>query len=371
MTPEFLVMIGAFPPPVGGAAKNNLLLYETVAQSGLLVTKLDTAAKEHGLHKRNLAFHRERVRRNLQAMLRARKLAHDDGVLYLVPDGGAGLLYSLAQVRAAARGFGRLVIHHRTYLYIDYPKRAMAAIVSTVPDRTIHVFLTQGMALDFQNRYGPVNYLVASNARFVESEALASPPARQPGRLRIGHLSNLCREKGFFDVAAAFDALRASNCDVELRLAGPVVDREVDSRLSQLRRDHGDLIFHNGPVHGTQKADYYRALDLFLFPTRFRQEAAPNVVYEALAAGVPTLATNLGCLREMLPEQFGAVCDTPDRFPKLVVEYTQALTIDHDRLRAMQIKSELGAICAESRLQYAALLTLLGAKPESVVAQDF
>jgi glycosyltransferase involved in cell wall biosynthesis len=365
-----LVMIGGFPPPVGGAAKNNLLIYESLVALGLDVEKIDTAAKGYALHRRTFSFHIERIRRNLQAFFRARKLSHHSAVLYIVPDGGAGLYYSLAQIAGSAARYGRVVLHHRTYQYIDSPKYAMKMIVQLAPGKMVHVFLSDGMADEFQAKYGKVDYIVASNARFVEREASSAPQMRIAGPLRIGHLSNLCAEKGFFDVCAAFDLLRSSNLEVELHLAGPVIEPAVEVRLNSLLEQYGDAVKYVGKINGDAKRDFYRGLDLFLFPTRFRQEAAPNVVYEALAAGVPSLGTNKGCLAEMLPEPLGKVAENPEDFPSLVLDFVRSINPKSREEISREIKAYMVSHCNVSKIQYAQLLGILGADTGGHIAQD-
>jgi glycosyltransferase involved in cell wall biosynthesis len=73
-----------------------------------------------------------------------------------------------------------------------------------------------------------------------------------------------------------------------------------------------------GPVGPTQKDEFYKSIDLFLFPSQFAQEAAPLVLYEAQSAGVPCLASDRGVIAEMLG---GDVWDEKSSFGNFVLEY--------------------------------------------------
>jgi glycosyltransferase involved in cell wall biosynthesis len=55
-----------------------------------------------------------------------------------------------------------------------------------------------------------------------------------------------------------------------------------------------------GPVFGEAKEVFYRQLDVFLFPTKYANEAEPLVVYEALRQGVYVIACDRGAISEML-----------------------------------------------------------------------
>jgi glycosyltransferase involved in cell wall biosynthesis len=101
-------------------------------------------------------------------------------------------------------------------------------------------------------------------------------------------------------------------------------------------------------------------------------EAAPNVVYEALAAGVPTLAFDRGCIPEMVSGARGGVCSRTASFAPFVVEYVRGLDMGAEERarRAADIKSSLLDECARADEQYAALMQLLGA-PTAPVAQEF
>ena len=55
-----------------------------------------------------------------------------------------------------------------------------------------------------------------------------------------------------------------------------------------------------GPVYGGQKEQFYRQLDVFLFPTNYANEAEPLVIYEAMRQGVHVIACDRGSIAEML-----------------------------------------------------------------------
>ena len=57
-----------------------------------------------------------------------------------------------------------------------------------------------------------------------------------------------------------------------------------------------------GPLDEPGKAELFRRVDLFVFPSRYRHETLPVVVHEAMSHGVPVLATAIGCVAEQVGE---------------------------------------------------------------------
>src|SRR3954453_14210175 len=105
-----VTMIGAFPPPVGGAALVNAAVYGDLVASGVDVTPIDLAGRSLA-HNRGLAYHAHRAARNVRGLVRARALASRAATLYIVPDAGLGAWYTRAHMTAVARHYGAVMIH--------------------------------------------------------------------------------------------------------------------------------------------------------------------------------------------------------------------------------------------------------------------
>lgn len=356
-----VLLLGAFPPPVGGAAKNNQLMYEALVELGVSVKKLDVSASALS-HHRTLGFHFERIRQNISVNLAIRR-ASKNAVVYAVPDAGLGAWYTLAHIRAARARWSGAVIHHRSCFYIEHENKPIRLMHNAAGGEALHIFLSPGMAEKYQARYGSCRFMVASNGRFVAAEAELAPVARVDGPLRVGHLSNLCRDKGFFQVADAFEAIREDRPDAELYLAGPIIEEGVGERLEMLRARYGQSVHHLGSVGGNAKTAFYRGIDLFMFPTNFDQEAAPNVLYEALAAGVPCLSNDRGVIPEIVSVKAGAVFPRNANFASLAREYVASLDVSGAASldRATQIKRLACEDSAAGQRQYDKLLSLLAA----------
>lgn len=330
-----LVMAGPFPPPLGGAAKITDAVRQELRERGVAVRTVDLSA-DALCHSRSLGYHLLRLRRNLRGALILASESRRSRVLYITADGGLGVWYTLLHALVAVRTYDRIFVHHHTHRCIDQHDVGARLLTRVLGRRATHIFLDSGMAHRYQQRYGVVRSVTVGNAWFTEPSAEAPPSPSDSSTIRVGHLSNLCRDKGFFHVADTFDALRAAGVDAELRLAGPVVDEQTAARLDVLRRVHGERLTYVGPVYGEAKRAFYRSLDVFLFPTQFAQEAAPNVLFEAAAAGVPSLCTDRGCIPGILDELEGTWCPAGADFTAFALEHVPRARLtaaDRTRIR--------------------------------------
>ena len=318
-------MVGPFPPPVGGAAKITQAVLEAVQHSGSRVTSLDTSGA-HLSHTRSPTYHARRMLRTLAVLVSLITLSARKRVFYVVPDGGKGVWYTAAYVRVSSLRCRRIVLHHHSCRYIEQHDKAMQLITRWTQGLAEHVFLTPGMLEAYQRRYGRVNARVVGNAAFSSSRPLVQRSSLP--MIRLGHLSNLCTDKGFFEVADTFERLSAAGLPVELHLAGPALDASVSTKLKELSDSHVGSVVYHGVVSGREKDAFYDQLDVFLFPTSFAQEAAPNVIYEAAAAGVPTLSIDRGCISEITEALAGATCSRTDDFGNFVEQWLGARTRD-------------------------------------------
>lgn len=313
-----LIVMGMFPPPVTGAAKNLLLMQEEMLERGLRTAIIDTGIHEIALN-RSGAYHAKRIKHFLTTIRQIHSIKNATGlkpVLYCVPDGGLGLWYTYIYLAAATKRVRRIIMHHRTFQYIDEFSSAMNRICNLNNTEIFHVFLSTGMAEKFQRQYGTVNYNVSTNARYVSPRT----PDKSNNQIIIGHLSNLSAGKGFFEVVETFQLAISRGLNVRLELAGPVLDREVGLCLDKVIKEHGSSINYHGPLSGKAKDDFYDMIHVFLFPTHWKQEAQPNVVYEAFAGGAAVIAYGRGCISEQLDVEFGHAISPDEAFAPTAVD---------------------------------------------------
>ncbi|WP_106816273.1 glycosyltransferase family 4 protein [Microbacterium timonense] len=118
------------------------------------------------------------------------------------------------------------------------------------------------------------------------------PPVSRSGRtgpVRLLHVGRIVRTKGLRDVIRAMDALR--DLDVVLDVLGDGNDREACEQLIA-ELGLGDRITLHGSVPRHVVDEYYRAADVFVFPSY--REPGGNVSLEAMSWGLPVVVCRRG-----------------------------------------------------------------------------
>jgi glycosyltransferase involved in cell wall biosynthesis len=113
----------------------------------------------------------------------------------------------------------------------------------------------------------------------------------------------LNRQKGALALLAAVPLVEAARQDIEFVLAGPWSNArdQVEAEMFVAERGLAEAVSFIGLVAGPEKRAAFECADLFVFPG-LQQEGQPLVVIEAMAAGLPVLFTDRGCIRETVAE---------------------------------------------------------------------
>lgn len=326
-----ILVIGPIPPPVHG--------YSVV--TAFIVAKLGEAARvavvniaPDGLV-RNGRYHLQRVARAARALWQVMRKRRTCSRIYLAIAGGAGVFYDLP-VALAARLLGyKIYLHHHSFSYINRRNRWTALLLAITGSGTTHICLSAGMARRLSGLYPQARRtVVLSNAALVPPRAQR---AARNGPVRLGFLSNLIPEKGVDTAIEVASELRDRGRDVVLAVAGPTLDKETESLLAETQRKLGPAFVYHGAVYGAEKAAFLDSLDVLLFPTRYANEAQPLVVLEALAAGVPVLATNRGAIAEDVGAHAAVFADQD--YVKESVRAIGAWCADRSRLAALSAET--------------------------------
>jgi len=323
-TPDRLLCLVTMPPPVTGRTLATRRLLERLrGEFELQVRDLAPDRPTRGWWLRLsklqrtlgaiawLAFHRRQPRTTI----------------YLVANHGAGLLYDNVFAALARRKRYPLVVHHHVFSYLNRRSLIFQAFLKAAPANTLHVVLCRRMQDLLRCVYAPAHTFITV-PNLVEAgtgerdEGLARPRSAE---LVIGLLSNLTMAKGLEEVVAVHRSLAAAGISVRLRLAGPAGDAASRRYIARLLNEPAIApIEWVGPVSGKGKVEYLRSLDVFLFPTRYRNEAQPLVLLEALAQGVPVIANDRGCIGGLVDAEVGHLASDPARFVEEATEWIAA-----------------------------------------------
>jgi glycosyltransferase involved in cell wall biosynthesis len=120
----------------------------------------------------------------------------------------------------------------------------------------------------------------------------------------IGYVGRLAYVKGIDLLTEAFKKLRTSIPHARLLVIG-TGEEEGKLRAGLKEELAGRLVHMEADVPHERLADWYRAMDLFVMPSRYENHS--NAVLEALACGVPFLGSNVGGNPRLVETQGGAL----------------------------------------------------------------
>jgi len=307
-----IILIGPFPPPVHGMSKNLNIVADVLGNNSNVI-RICTSPETIVRSKR---YHLTKIRKVMSGLFKMviNCLMSRNITMYMPPDAGLGMYYSILFV-VIARIMGlKIYFHHRSFSYINEFKRTMFILVKVAGKAATHIFLCQEMESKFRSKYRlRFKSLIVSNAQHVK---IIEKDKIKPvsSTFVIGHLSNLSIEKGLNDVLEIMEKLIRENYDVKLIIAGPEENSNAEHVLKNAVTKMEPHIEYRGYLDNSQKELFFSDIDLFLFPSRYRNEAQPNVLFEANSFAVPVVSFERGCIRSDVNSDNGVVLDPNGNF---------------------------------------------------------
>lgn len=176
------------------------------------------------------------------------------------------------------------------------------------------LLLSPMLEKDFEQvqTYKKVSYLpngVEDTLKGIDTDQYFSTKYEEKDILEILYLSNMIKSKGYFSVLEL--ASQTKEQSIKYHFAGGWQKSEDEKEFFDYIKENGlenNVTFH-GFVNGEEKRKLFDRADLFVFPTRYRKEAFPLSVLEALSYGVPVIATDEGSIPYILDEKSGIVLE--------------------------------------------------------------
>jgi len=351
-----LLIVGALPPPVCGMTVITEHVYQALNKDfNPKIVNLPAGGRSRHFRKIVKVF--------VAAMNIVRHLGcAGRKVLYLPVDSGLGMYYILILSGLARLCKYEVYLHHHSWLYISSSDWRISILSKLINKYGGHIFLCDKMRSEFSLRYPNVKYnrlLKVSNKVFMK--VIPAINEAKTKDLIIGHMSNLCFEKGLDIVISVFRKLLGEGYKVRLRLAGPSLSRESTRLIEETCKELGDKIDYLGPIYGQEKTEFFMNINVFLFPTRYKNEAQPLVLLEAMCCGVPVIAYSRGCIESILGDNGGELIDIENDFEIEALPFLRELALDdNSRTKAsMRAIQQIKYLCEEARYDMENLIKVL------------
>jgi len=127
------------------------------------------------------------------------------------------------------------------------------------------------------------------------------------GQLNVLYLSNMIKSKGYFLVLEL--ANKTKDDSIVYHFAGGWESADDEKEFFDYidANDLSDTVVFHGFVSGEKKRKLFENAHLFIFPTRYKKEAFPLSILEALSYGVPVIATDEASIPYILDNRSGIV----------------------------------------------------------------
>lgn len=226
-------------------------------------------------------------------------------------------------------------------------KRGVHIAAQRLAYRTAHLVAANSAAAASQlcrEGVAPAKIRVIANG--VDCDRYSAAPRKRPIR-RIVTVANLREEKGHDTLIVAASLVAERHPDIEIALVGDGPLRASLVRQVNLRGLRGRVRFLG---ERNDIPAQLAAADLFVLPSR--TEASPNALIEAMAAGLPVVASRVGGIPELIESGANGVLVTPDDPPALAAAIGNV--IDHPSFAAALGRA--ARVTAERRYAFSSMV---------------
>src|SRR5262245_45563796 len=148
-----IYLVGAFPPPVQGAAVVNQAMREMLCARGIEPVILNLSPTSL---RRSWLSRLSRVRNVIRATFKYFRKKPDVGgdTLYVGLSGSWGQLYEIFFIMVARMRGDAIFLHHHSFAYLDKKSLLTNALVRLAGQSATHIVLCGGQARKLKLRYG-------------------------------------------------------------------------------------------------------------------------------------------------------------------------------------------------------------------------
>jgi glycosyltransferase involved in cell wall biosynthesis len=158
------------------------------------------------------------------------------------------------------------------------------------------------------------------------------------GPFKVLYLGYLGKAKGTFDLIDAAKKIQSRGVNMVFNLVGEELrPGELELLKRKIETDNvGGVVCLHSPAYGTEKVSFFRNSDLFVYPSY--HEGMPVAVIEAMACGLPIVATKVGGLPDLVVDGINGLLIDPGR-PDQLASAIQTLTVNKELYYSMKQKS--------------------------------
>jgi glycosyltransferase involved in cell wall biosynthesis len=308
--PPRVLLVGPLPPPLGGVQLMAQMQLGSSLAHDFELHAVDTSkqqlrwAVEHPTWRTPFYFARD-FARLLRALIRVRPAA-----VLLHAAAGPSFLRDWLLMLAARLAGAKVVCHYHGTLHASFPSaatprgRAIGRFLMSVAHRVIVLGPTyqreMGRAWQRDDLVWAPN--MADVDLFRSQRADTPAPWLAVGERAILFVGRLSAPKGIYDLFDAIPEVIRRHPEARFLLAGVAESDAMEPviRVAAERRGIAGRVTFLGSLEGRDKAQAYLSSQLIVVPSW--TEGFPLVIPEAMAAGLPVIATAVGAIPDFVKD---------------------------------------------------------------------
>ncbi len=287
-----ILLVSPLPPPSGGMARWTQMYLDKCQQMGITVELVNSCVSVARANRISRSFSWfDEIKRTwniIQELRRARKRFKPDIIHLCSPCTKWGLMRDYLCVQVA--GDTPLVFHCHCNIVDQATTRLSQWILKRIVAKSQSFWLLNSFSYKWAEKFIPSKIKLVPNFITLEREYNAEIRKQLKRIIYVGHVRY---SKGIQEIYKVAEACAG----IEFQVVGP-----AQQLPSEPKPDNVVLL---GEVPHVQVSELLRKADVFFFPSH--TEGFANVMLEAMAAGLPIIATDVGANRDMIENKGGII----------------------------------------------------------------
>ncbi len=253
---------------------------------------------------------------------------------YFVLSGGKGLFFDLLIIVYLKILNKKIYIHHHSFSYLNNHSYLIYILSLIGKKNVIHIVLCNLMKKKLKKYKLIKKIIVLSNIILINKRKSFKNFNK---KIKIGFISNIDFDKGISEYFEVINNL--NNKNFEGLVAGPFLNKKVKSFVLKKVKKYKNIKYL-GPIYDRKKNKFYRDLDVLLFPSYYKNEAEPLVIYEAQSYNILVISNSLGCTSAMIEnEKDGFLISNKNEYTKKATQIL--LKLQSNSVKFNKVKKNL------------------------------
>lgn len=291
-----ILLVSPLPPPAGGIATWTVMYRDYCQKHDIPLRIVNNALQgsraEKKQNRRHIIEEAKRTNYVLREFRKMLKQEKPDVVHLNSSCSRFGIIRDCLCVLYAKRRHVPVVLQCHCNIEDQLKGRVARKIFQIAANAATNVWVLNRMSAEFASQQTKTEIKVFPN--FILETRICPRPEIRPQLKEAVFVGHVRKEKGIVEIYEAARALPA----ITFTLVGPIHDD-----IANMEKPGNVVLTGNQPLE--QVEQYLCNADVFVFPSH--TEGFANALLEAMATGLPVIATDVGANREMLGAEGGAI----------------------------------------------------------------